>query len=249
MQGFLAIYYVDNTYFTARDPVFLQMALSILVKLFEHVGLKTNCLKMQAIVCTPYRIRTQLPTASYHCMCLGYQTSEQWEVCHVNCSHCDVKLQACSLPRHLATLHSVYQQTVVAEEVLDERESVTYKATQHPGGQLTCPIAGCLGFVKDGWNMRRHFWDLHPWDKVTVPKEGRSYPQCQYCRMQVNSLVTGHWKTESCTLGTDRRIQRKAVVTSALALRCTFQVHGDFLERVKVFKYLGHFLAQDDDNV
>jgi hypothetical protein len=67
--------------------------------------------------------------------------------------------------------------------------------------------------------------------------------------MQVNPLVTGHWKMERCALGTDRRIQRKAAVTSAFALRCIFQVHGDVLERVKVFKYLERLLAQDDNNV
>ncbi len=110
------------------------------------------------------------------------------------------------------------------------------------------PVAGCLGLAKDGWNMRCHFWDLHPWDKVIVPKEGRSFPQCQYCCMQVNPLVTGHCKTESCALGTDRRIQHKAAVTSALTLCCTFQVHGDVLERVEMFKYLGCILAQDDND-
>jgi hypothetical protein len=46
MQGFLAIFYVNDEYFASRDPVFIQMALSILVKRFERVGLETNCLKM-----------------------------------------------------------------------------------------------------------------------------------------------------------------------------------------------------------
>jgi hypothetical protein len=61
--------------------------------------------------------------------------------------------------------------------------------------------------------------------------------------------ITGHWKMESCLLGMDRRVQRNSVVTLAFALRCTFQVHGEVLERVKVFKYLGHLLAQDDNDV
>ena len=34
----------------------------------------------------------------------------------------------------------------------------------------------------------------------------------------------------------------------ALALRRQFMVHGDMLERVKVFKYLGRLLAQDNDD-
>ena len=45
------------------------------------------------------------------------------------------------------------------------------------------------------------------------------------------------------------RIQREAAVTLALALRFTFTVHGDVLEGVEVFKYLGRLLAQDDDDV
>jgi hypothetical protein len=97
--------------------------------------------------------------------------------------------------------------------------------------------------------MRRHFRDLHFWDKVIIKKEGRSYPQCTYCGMQTDPKVCGHWRTESCSIGADRRIQRKAAVTSALALRCTFTVHGDLLERVEVFKYLGCLLAQDDNDV
>ncbi len=133
MQGFLAISYVDDTYFASRDPVFLQSALSILVKRFEHVGLETNRLKTQAMVCTPGKIWTQLPAASYHCMRLSFQTSKQWEAHHITCSHCDATLQARSLSHHLATLHGVYQQTLVAKELLDECECVMYKAIQYPG--------------------------------------------------------------------------------------------------------------------
>jgi hypothetical protein len=67
--------------------------------------------------------------------------------------------------------------------------------------------------------------------------------------MQVNLWFTGHWETESYAIGTERKAQRKAAINSAIALCCTFKVHGEVLEKVKVFKYLGRFLAQDDDNV
>jgi hypothetical protein len=67
--------------------------------------------------------------------------------------------------------------------------------------------------------------------------------------MQTNPVVHAHWRTESCLIGTDRRAQREAAVTSVLALYCTFTVHGDVLERVKVFKYLGCLLAQDNDYI
>ncbi len=51
-----------------------------------------------------------------------------------------------------------------------------------------------------------------------------------------------------CQLGVERRVQREAAVSSALALRRQFTIHGDVLEHVEVFKYLGRLLAQDDDD-
>jgi hypothetical protein len=63
MWNFFATFYVNDAYFALRNPVFLQIALDVVVKLFECVGLETNCLT-QAMVCTPGRIQTQLPTAN-----------------------------------------------------------------------------------------------------------------------------------------------------------------------------------------
>ena len=54
---------------------------------------------------------------------------------------------------------------------------------------------------------------------------------------------------ESCGIGAERKSQRKAAIDSAIALRCNFKVHGEVLEKVEVFKYLGRLLAQDDDDV
>jgi hypothetical protein len=38
-------------------------------------------------------------------------------------------------------------------------------------------------------------------------------------------------------------------VASALAFCCQFRVHGNALDKVKVFKYLGRMMAQDDNDV
>ena len=67
--------------------------------------------------------------------------------------------------------------------------------------------------------------------------------------MQVNLMFTGHWITESCKIGTERKAQRKAAIDSAITLCCNFKVHGEVLEKVKVFKYCGRLLAQDNDDV
>jgi hypothetical protein len=45
----------------------------------------------------------------------------------------------------------------------------------------------------------------------------------------------------------EQKVQQESAVL-ALALRHQFLVHGDVLERIEVFKYLGCLLAQDDND-
>ncbi len=67
--------------------------------------------------------------------------------------------------------------------------------------------------------------------------------------MQVDPRYARHQYTKECQVGVEQKKQREAAVTLALALRQQFSVHGDVLEQVEVFKYLGHLLAQDDDDI
>jgi hypothetical protein len=67
--------------------------------------------------------------------------------------------------------------------------------------------------------------------------------------MQVNFAYTRQTHTKECAMGMARQQQQEAAVASALALRCQFMVHGDALEKVEVFKYLGRMMAQDNNNV
>ena len=67
--------------------------------------------------------------------------------------------------------------------------------------------------------------------------------------MQVDLRYHRHPYTKECQVGVEWRKQREAAVTSALALRQQFSVHGDVLEQVEVFKYLGRLLAQDHDDI
>jgi hypothetical protein len=66
--------------------------------------------------------------------------------------------------------------------------------------------------------------------------------------MQVNPAYPRHIRTKECGIGMDRQLQRESTISSALALRREFNVDGTVLELVEVFKYLGHLLAQDDDD-
>jgi hypothetical protein len=92
----------------------------------------------------------------------------------------------------------------------------------------------------------RHLRDLHPFNKVVVSTEWY-FPQCERCAMQVNPVYPRHIRTQECQTRVEQKLQRESVVHSASALRRQFLVHGDMLERVEVFKYLGRLLVQDED--
>ena len=84
---------------------------------------------MQTMICTLVRIQTQLPTESYRQLQQGTITAAKWNVRDVECSRCGKMMKASSLRHHLVDMHRVYQQTVVAKEMLECRPAKTYDVT------------------------------------------------------------------------------------------------------------------------
>jgi hypothetical protein len=66
--------------------------------------------------------------------------------------------------------------------------------------------------------------------------------------MPVEGLNGGHYHTELCQWGWERKWQHAAAVHYQEALGCLFTAYGEELERVEVFKYLGWLIAYDDTN-
>jgi hypothetical protein len=112
-------------------------------------------------------------------------------------------MNASSLSCNLADLHEVYQQTVVAEEHLDNQAGVLYRATTLANGKISCPYPGCVGELGSSGMLRCHFQDIHPKDLVTAPKE-QQYPRWERCSMQVNFAYPRHTHTKECTMRTAR---------------------------------------------
>ncbi len=123
---FFAIFYVDNAYLASWDAGFLQRTLTLLVNLFQPVGLRTNTSKMQTMICTQGWIRTQLPTKLYRRMHRGRVTSAKWNSYNVQCYQCGKGMKAGSLGRHLADVHDIYKQIVVTKDLLEDRPPATY---------------------------------------------------------------------------------------------------------------------------
>jgi hypothetical protein len=247
MDALFAIFYVNNAYIVARDPAFLQRAIDGLVSTFECVGHVTNIGETKAMICTPSKIRLQLLADSYRQMRAGRTSAAKWDTRIITCRECRKEMRAGSLSRHLADLCKIYQGQVVAEELLNWCEGVAYTAKEGHG-ELKCPFPLCTGELASGWMMRWNFCNPHPLDYVTVVREGR-YPWCPCCGMQIDPRIPAHINTKEFWVGTERHHQRNMAVRSALALREQFTVHGDVLEKVEVYRYLGCLLSQDDDDV
>jgi hypothetical protein len=141
MATFFAIFYVDDAYLASWDAEFLQYALTHLVHFFKRIGLQMNTTKTQTMNCTPGRIRMQLSTESYRRMQQGQVSASKWNTRNVECRQCGKVLKA---SRHLADVHDIYQQAVVAEELLEDRPPVLYRVRAELHARaLLCPYPGC----------------------------------------------------------------------------------------------------------
>jgi hypothetical protein len=110
-------------------------------------------------------------------------------------------------------------------------------------------VAQCGGRSGTRFNLHRHFLMRHPQDLVCFLIEGsQPLPKCERCGLQtlVADLNGGHHRTELCQQEWERKRQHAAAERSQEALKCSFTVYGEELERVEVFRYLGRLIVYDD---
>jgi hypothetical protein len=81
----------------------------------------------------------------------GRVKASKWNSRNVECYQCRKVLTASSLGRHLADIHDIYQQTVVAEELLEDWPPVLYTVSiELHARDLPCPYPECKGRLWDG---------------------------------------------------------------------------------------------------
>ncbi len=76
---------------------------------------------MQTMICTPGRIRIQLPEDFYARLRGGTTLAGEWDSRMVVCCQCNASMMANSLRQHLAEQHDTYQAVVVPEDYLVPR--------------------------------------------------------------------------------------------------------------------------------
>jgi hypothetical protein len=65
---------------------------------------------------------------------------------------------------------------------------------------------------------------------------------------KVGALYKKHQRTPLCREGWERRNQHEAAEAARVTLARTFMAYGEDLERMKVFKYLGQLLANNNND-
>ncbi len=74
----------------------------------------------------------------------------EWDVCIATCRECGKQMQQSSLGCHLIDVHNIYQQAVVAEELLEEQDGETYVMLANWAGKFLCSYPRCKGGLNSG---------------------------------------------------------------------------------------------------
>ncbi len=144
---------------------------------------------------------------------------------------------------HLETQHDIYCLFILSRDIVVDRPAVVYHAiTLTETGRYFCPAANCVGGASTQWNLRRHFIDCHPQNLVVCPSEETApLPRCTQCGMQTaaGALMCKHQETKLCRERWCQQVQHETAAATWLSLETRFFAHGEGLERVEVFTYLG----------
>jgi hypothetical protein len=95
MSDRVVVFFVNHGLVVARCPEWLQSSFTILINLFECIGLKTNAAKMKVMTCLPGKIRVAKTGEEYATQQTGdAAAAKRWGV---ECEVCSVSLAALSL--------------------------------------------------------------------------------------------------------------------------------------------------------
>ena len=89
MKTIMFAFYADDGVLSARCPEWLQESFTILVGLFERVGLRTNAQKTKVMTCVPGRIRVSFTEEVYNDYCHGAYTHADRKRLQVECNICN----------------------------------------------------------------------------------------------------------------------------------------------------------------
>jgi hypothetical protein len=160
VRDHVVAFFVDDGLVAARCPEWLQSSFSILICLFECIGLKTNAAKMKVMTCLPGKIRVA-KMEEYAAQQTGNTTAAKRR--RVDCEVCGVSLAAESLQSHLEMQHDIFWLFVLNRDLAPERAAAVYRVTESPAtGIYLCSVPQCGSHSGTRFNLCQHFLMQHP---------------------------------------------------------------------------------------
>ena len=99
-------FYADGGRISGRDLIWVQTALTTMVRMFERVGFQTNLNKTKAMICTPGFIWGQQGAESYKRKATREgPTFRERKITRVICKDCGEKMSASYLRHHMERAH------------------------------------------------------------------------------------------------------------------------------------------------
>ena len=176
-----ALFYADNVMVASLDPRWLQGAFSILVGLFDRVGLWTNSRETVGMVCRPFQaVGTQLEAAYGQWMTVEGPSYREWQKGRMQFRECGDDIATGSMLGHMKTKHGQAAEDSWSWTILvTGEEPCTYRmAFPAKGGRGYARLRGarderrrgrqcssifCIGMSGTPWSF---------WRRKTSPTQG-----------------------------------------------------------------------------
>jgi len=244
-------FYADDGLLENTNPTILQQDLDSILSLFKEINLNANEKKTKYMVVRGAvapkalkkemydnidRRRRGLPTT------LSFAEKKNLDV---QCETCGKTMKAVSLERHMRNVHKMNLNNKY--EKCAEDTIGTFVLDNFTKGIFNnCPVPGCSGGGKDTFAVYRHFCNRHPKADIVISGD-RKVIKCDRCGMMCRNLEK-HKETSYCKKDTAQRKNEQLRELQALANDVKFTVNNKIIEKVHKFKYLGRWLADDDDD-
>lgn len=233
-------FYADDSIIGGTDADRVQEGLDTLSDLMGRVGLELNVDKTESQAHVPGGIHHSWNSPAYEHRMTGFgESPETRRRMEIECPHCQVKMLASSLRRHMEAQHERYvAPPPTARRTLFNPGVYTVDMPTR-GAFRACPVLNCPGTAATRAGLRKHFKHRHPQSVLEFAGE-QERGICPDCGLSIaTAQMNRHRDSASCKNHQKRTRRLEGIRQTLEATERRFTVGGTTLKVAEVFKYLG----------
>jgi hypothetical protein len=263
LRDLIEIFYADDGRLAGFDQAVLQQGLDSLLAFFARVGLLPNVVKTKAMVSSGQRYPDQMSAIAFKRRYdPSMPTHRARKLRKVQCPHCHCTMNDQHVPTHIRHVHHMIPDLSPDDHIAPPiPPPCKRRKTSHPpvspapschqvrlgSDILVCPVPACPTWTYDLHVFTRHLCIRHSsdhFDFVDAP----DLTQCPSCGLFLTHFTPKHLRSQFCIHQTARR-QKTLLHLQAIAAESNpFLIHGQPVEFVPQFRYLGRILSRDDND-